>query len=213
MSLKPWDEGYVAPYADPSDPRDHAHLGGKKTIQKYRDAGMNCPKDGPLPEKTQYRQTLEDKTKETLHPAVMAKYDRFLAEYMHDFNAQKAWVRSGGTENSPSRPYEILRTGYAQAKLRKLLDELDEESLVSNKDIIMGIKSEACNFAENSSPSARVNAWKLLAQLRGMLVKKVENTVQHSGGVMLIPAQPKDVTTWEHDASDSQAKLSEDVRK
>lgn len=214
MSLKPWEEGYEAPYQEPFDPVTVAHLGGEKTMQKYRDAGLTHPKiDGPLPDKSNFAARLEAVTEETMSLKTKMQYDIFLQEYMHDFSATKAWLRAGGSPNSHNRPYEILKTGYAQLKLRQLLDEIDEENLLSNKEIIMGIKKEACNFAESGSPTARVNAWKLLAQLRGMLVKKSEKKIQHSGGVMLIPAQPKDVTTWEHEAADSQAKLKEDVRK
>ncbi len=60
--------------------------------------------------------------------------------------------------------------------------------------------------------SARVSAWNILSKIMGYEApKKVEATVELTGGVMVVAATP-DMVGWESAASGSQQKLKEIVR-
>lgn len=212
--LNPWDEGYVPPEPNLDDKKQAASKGGKKTAQrKKRAKELNPEFDpwAPVPESAN-SQRLANMTEETIGPEQKASMDRFVSEYLHDFSAKKAWVRAGLSESTAQKAYEWLRTGYVQQTIKTLIDLMDEEHLVSRKDIIMGIKKEAFNHGMDSNSMARTNAFKLLAQLRGMLIKKTESKVEHKGGVMIVPMAANQ-DQWAQQASESQKALKQEVRK
>lgn len=211
---KPWDVDYVAPKPDTGASRRaaaQASLASSKKLKEKRkeDPSYNHSQGDPE-SKTSKR--LKKVTAETMSDKRRIFYDIFLSEYLKDFSAPNAWVRAGGKVNSSTRQsYEALRTQYCQVRLQAIIESIEEEMLLTDKDIILGIKKEALSFGEGTSQTGRVAAWKLLAQLKGKLVKKTEVDNRHSGGVMLIPVHAT-TEEWEQVAQASQEQLKHDVR-
>ena len=211
--LKPWDDGYVAPPPNLDDKKQAAQKGGqisgaRKKRLKEIDPERDC--FAPIPESANSKR-LDAITAETIGDEQKLRMDSFVTEYLHDFSAKKAWVRCGLSENTVQKAYEWLRTGYVQSKIKEMVDMLEEEELVTRKSILIGIKREAHNFGEDSNSMARTSAYKLLAQLRGMLIKKTESKIEHRGGVMVVPMPS--AGQWEQVALESQTALKHEVRK
>ena len=214
MSLKPWDEGYVPPAPNLDDKKQGAAKGGKTTQQRRRrQKELNPEADpwAPVPDSANSMR-LAAITEDTIKPEQKLSMDRFVTEYLYDFSARKAWVRAGLAESTAQKAYEWLRTGYVQSKIKEMIELMDEEEIMTRKEILMGIKREAHAFGPDANSATRTGALKLMAQMRGMLIKKTESKVQHQGGVMIVP-MPADKVQWEQAAQQSQAALKHEVRK
>lgn len=211
--LNPWDDGYVAPLPNLDDKKQGAAKGGKTTAERKKRMLEIDPDRDPfaaIPESANSKR-LEAITADTITDEAKLRMDLFVTEYLHDFSAKKAWVRAGLSENTVQKAYEWLRTGYVQSKIKEMVETLEEEHLVTRNSILAGIKREAHNFGEDSNSMARTGAYKLLAQLRGMLIKKTESKVEHRGGVMVVPMPS--AGQWEQVALESQTALKHEVRK
>ena len=64
----------------------------------------------------------------------------------------------------------MLNTGYAQLLLSLYMDEINEESIVTRKDVLAGLLREANDMG--GSQSARVAAWKALGKILGMEIDR-----------------------------------------
>lgn len=218
--LKPWDEGYESPTeVYKRSPAEIGRLGGlKKQARKLAGLpplpvsdGTGKPGRKLTSEKTIKRAARA--TEENLPLKKKMFLDRFVFEYLHDFNASMAYIRAGGTiDHSTTGGAESLRTAYVQNQIRMVTEQLEEEKLVTRGEIIMGIKKEAHHHGDDGSSSARVRAWGLLAKIKGMEAPtKVEAEVIHKGGVMEVPMVATEVE-WQDVAAQSQLQLKNDVR-
>lgn len=219
--LKPWEQGYVIPEGRVIDKKALGKVGGL-TAQARRAAGL------PHKEKSDHTGTPGQKrtsvereehfakmTEENLPLKKKMFLDRFVYEYLHDFNSSMAFIRAGGTAaHATTGGPESLRTAYVQTQLRNVTEMVDEEKLVTRGEVIMGIKKEAHYFGDDGSSSARVRAWGMLAKIKGMDVPKAPELVNDlpPGGVMEVPmiASPAE---WAEQAVESQLALKNDVRK
>ncbi len=97
----------------------------------------------------------------------------FVVEYSKDFVAAKAIARMF-PDKPPSycnaRGQKMLNTGYAQLLLSLYMDEINEESIVTRKDVLAGLLREANDMG--GSQSARVAAWKALGKILGMEIDR-----------------------------------------
>lgn len=222
MSFKPWEAGYVAPGAvHKKSPAEVGALGGLKTQARKR-AGLpaerktdGTAKQGAKRTNVARQEKFEGMTEETIPLKKKEFLDRFVFEYLHDFNSSMAWIRAGGSvDRSTTGGPESLRTGYVQKQLRIVTEMVDEEKLVTRGEVLMGIKREANHYGEDGSSSARVRAWGMLAKIKGMdaPLPKDPEEVGPRGGVMEVPMS---VTTveWAEVATQSQLQLKNDVRK
>jgi hypothetical protein len=135
---------------------------------------------------------------------------RFLMEYIKDFNAKAAALRTGFVEahNAASASCRWLAEPFTQWLLDQILAELKEDAIVTRQEILAGLKREACSYEEGAHGS-RVKAWATLAKLKGMEVLKVEGELNVSGKVMTVPlAQSPE--EFEAIARFRQAKLKKD---
>lgn len=153
-------------------------------------------------------------TEEHLSDEKKAFAQAFCREYIVDFNAGNAFLRAGGSPNTPAKAYEMMRWPFVLQELERMKDILEEELCVTRKDVLFGLKREANDFSENASHSARVSAWGKLGRVLKMDVQVTESnsTVTHRGGVMVVPASPT-VDQWEAVTADVQQRLKEDVTK
>lgn len=220
MSTKPWEAGYEAPHTQVKSKAEVGRLGGL-TAAARKAAGL--PKKpvsdgmGKRGRKLTNPKTIEKAALATEQNIDLKKkmfLDKFIYEYLHDFNSSMAWIRAGGApSHATTGGPESLRTQYVQLQLREVTNHLEAENLVTAGEIIMGIKREAHHFGDDGSSSARVKAWGMLAKIKGMDVPKPKDPADQGpkGGVMHVPLAATTVE-WEEVAMQSQSQLKADVR-
>lgn len=146
------------------------------------------------------------------HPLMKTKRDRFIAEYLIDFNGPMAWIRSGGAYSTATKmASQYLREPYVAKKIWEVIDSLEEVELINRKRVLAGLVREANFMGIGASHSARVSAYSKLASILGMdAPQKIEAKVKFAGGVMLVPfvADPKE---WEQKAIEAQKKLKDEI--
>ncbi len=163
-------------------------------------------------------QVLAKRTKGSLSIKSLAFRNRFITEYIADFDPELAWIRAGGggkKENARNRGKQLLREAYVSRKVREMIDIMDEKELINRNRVIAGFVKEASYHGPGASHAARVAALKGLSGILGMeqvnvnVKGKVDHTVR--GGVMVVPVVPGS-DDWEKLAANSQKQLKEDVR-
>lgn len=209
--LKPWDVGYVAPVPINMSAKAKGDLGGEA-----RKNGVRKPKKAPSrpPMSQETKERFESLTEDNISFKQKVFCDKFINEYLHDFNAPMAWIRAGGpVASATTGGYKTLKMQYTQNQLRIVRELMDEEHMVTRADVVFGIKQEANYHGLDGSSSARVRAWGLLAKIKGMEAPvKQELEVTHKGGVMVVP-MVNNILDWEQQAAISQDALKLNVRK
>ena len=219
--LKPWEAGYVTPPPSPvMSKTEIGRLGGVKQAERRKAGLPTLPvSDGTKPPgrpiTNMERQAKYDSmTEETLPLKRKMFLDKFVFEYLHDFNAPMAYIRAGGsTSHANTGGASTLRIAYVQTQLRVVREMIDEEQLVTRAEVILGIKKEAHHSGDDGSSAARVRAWGLLAKIKGMEAPTKVDIVDErpKGGVMEVPMVATEVE-WQEVASSSQTQLKTDVR-
>ena len=112
------------------------------------------------------------------------KQQRFVEEYLVDFNATRAAARAG---YSPRTANEQGARLLAKASVCEAVEagkaELAERTLVTAEEVIEGLKREAEYHGDGASHGARVAALSHLAKIAGATVEKHEH--RHEGGIVL----------------------------
>ena len=132
--------------------------------------------------------------------------EKFCREYLKDLNGAAAVLRMGYKWKSgyKQRAWTFLEQPYVQYYLSHLSAKLDEKSIITRGEIILGLKREANYFEADSTHSARISAFRTLAKILGMdLVKTDEN---EQAGVMVVPLGGS-VDEWEKNCVEAQEKL------
>lgn len=154
---------------------------------------------------------MESRTETSLKGANKIIRQRFVLEYVKDFNATKAIQRLGvngsiGTQRK--RASEFLREPYVQQLIDEYLRNAKEDSIVTRQRVLAGLLHEAETAGEGGT---RVTAWCNLGKMLGMYVEKKE--LKLSGcGVMILPASANPAE-WEAAATAAQQTLKEDVTR
>lgn len=157
---------------------------------------------------------LKRRTLENLTPAMKAKRDRFITEFVKDFNGPMAYVRAGGPYTSAVKMSgEFLREPYVAQRIWEVIDSLEEAEIINRKHVLAGLVREANFTGIGASHGARVSAYAHLAKILGMEQTNInlKGDIKFRGGVMLVPAP--DPMAWEQAAAEAQKQLKEDVRK
>lgn len=228
MSLNPWDPGYEAPPPPTAEQvtemrvrnaRNAGRSNAKKAIDKPPAVKLATksgkPKRVPDPN-SETSQRLSRYVEENMQPRSIIFAKKFVTEYLRDWNGPMAYIRAGGSANhAGSGGPETLRWPYVQKLLQHLLEEMDEEDILTRKRIISGILREATYMGPDTSHGARVRAWMGLARIKKMDIQVVENNHHVSGGVMVIPMQDqsKTIDGWAQVTEANQARLKDEVRK
>jgi hypothetical protein len=219
MSKKPWEAGYTPPEPAPVMSKVEAGRIGGQTRVKRREEGLPVKpprksKPGPVADpNSACAQKAAWETAENISLKRRTFLDRFIREYLRDFNASMAYIRADGApSHATTGGPEALRSAYVQMRLAEVVDMLEEEDLLTRKDILLGLKKEANSYGIDSNSASRVRAWSQLAKIKGMEVQKTETKVTHQGGVMLVPMAPS-LQSWEEQAANAQRQLKHDVRK
>jgi phage terminase small subunit len=146
----------------------------------------------------------------SMRQTTLFKRERFVMEYLKDFSIKKAALRIGCAAHSAAQQgHAILNEPYVQRRILQVLEDMEEADLLTRKDVILGLLTEA-RTAE--SDAARVAAWAKLSKIKGMEIDMVSGLFEHRHHVMEVPVE-RGVVDWEEAAVVAQDHLKEEVRK
>lgn len=141
--------------------------------------------------------------------------DKFVAEYLFDFDRVAAAIRVGFL---PSFALEwsqkFLDESYVRQKIAQGMKATTEDDAKEEEETKRRIRAsllrEANYRGAGSSHAARVGALSKLSSFYGMDAPiKTQQEMTHRGGVMAVPGIA-DATQWEAEALKSQTKLKSD---
>lgn len=108
-------------------------------------------------------------------PKLTLKQQRFIEEYLIDFNATQAAIRAGYSENSAGQIGEQnLKKLEIKSEIDRLTAQMTEKAIVTKEMVLQGLLDEARMYDEGASHSARVSAWAHLGKHLGIFVDKME---------------------------------------
>lgn len=108
-------------------------------------------------------------------PKLTLKQQRFIEEYLIDFNATQAAIRAGYSENSAGQIGEQnLKKLEIKSEIDRLTAQMTEKAIVTKEMVLQGLLDEARLYDEGASHSARVSAWAHLGKHLGIFMDKVE---------------------------------------
>lgn len=152
------------------------------------------------------------RTAENLRDDAKAFRDRFVTEYLYDFNATHAYIRAGGTARRASKAaYEIRHEAYVSQQIQQAIDNMKVGNIVNQQRALAWAVREANHYGPDASHGARVSMVKTLMQHTGLSMGDKEAVTAARGGVMVVPATDT-VDGWEARAAAAQAALKEQVR-
>lgn len=107
------------------------------------------------------------------------KQQRFVQEYLKDLNGTQAAIRAG---YSPRTANEQAARLLAKVSVATLVSDgakrSAEAAMVTTRDVLHGLLTEARRMGRGSKHSARVAAWAHLGKHLGLFVEKHQHTLQ-----------------------------------
>lgn len=151
-------------------------------------------------------------TESNLTPKMKQMRDRFINEYLKDFQGPLAYIRAGGPATTATKmSNQFLREPYVASEIQKCIERMEPEILVTRQKILAGLLREANYFGVGTSHGARVSAWAHLAKIQGLIEDKLSVKGEIKAGVMVVPMpSPND---WEKLAGESQQLLKDAVKE
>lgn len=104
--------------------------------------------------------------------ALSAKQQRFVEEYLIDFNATQAAGRAGYSD--PNYGRQLITHPNVAPEIAARMKALSEKADVTTEEIVAGLKKEATREDDDASHAARVSAWAHLGKYRGMFTDRHE---------------------------------------
>lgn len=140
--------------------------------------------------------------------------DRFVVALLRGYSKREAAIMAGvPVKSSYKRSNELMGDPYVQERYNELYEQINDEEMISRKDILFGLLNEARDKeSPGGTQAARVSAWNALARLTG-IDKPTKLDVNVNGGVMLVPVTSGTATEWEALAAQQQQELKDAVRK
>jgi len=115
------------------------------------------------------------------------KQQRFIDEYLIDFNATQAAIRAGYSQDTAKQQgSRLLSNVDVRAAIDTAIRERSSRALLSQDAVLCGLLEEARYNGEGSSHSARVSAWAHIGKHLGMFVDRVHATGQQPHGITRI---------------------------
>ncbi len=113
--------------------------------------------------------------------------DRFVNEYLKDFNATQAGIRMGIAESNAAQTCNnmYLKEEYVLTLIQEKLKTMSEETIITRAEILNGIKMIAYNGINENN---RLSAWGKLAKLMGMEIDYIKAELTGAGGGPIITA-------------------------
>lgn len=144
--------------------------------------------------------------------------DRFVTQYVLDYDAKAAAIRIGfGEAFAEAYSAKYLAEPYVLQQIKKhetaLAEDPDAEEADTRRRVRSALLREAYYTGPGSSHSARVSALSKLAALMGMENdSKSKADMANRGGVMEVPAIGT-LEAWGAEAAAQQAKLQRDAEE
>lgn len=111
-----------------------------------------------------------------------AKQERFVEEYLVDFNATQAAIRAGySAKTAKSIGQENLTKPVISAAIAEHRASLTQKTALTRELIVEGLLREALYTGKNASHGARVAAWTQLGRIQGVYI---EDHAQRGDGLM-----------------------------
>ncbi len=112
------------------------------------------------------------------------KQQRFIDEYLIDFNATQAAIRAGYSQDTAKQQgSRLLSNVDVRAAIDTAIRERSSRALLSQDAVLCGLLEEARYTGEGSSHSARVSAWAHIGKHLGMFIDRVHATGQQAHGI------------------------------
>lgn len=109
-----------------------------------------------------------------------AQHQRFVVEYMQDFNAEKAYARAGYAAANRAGPMRLMHDSRILDEIRKRCLEVQVRLEMNGDDVRRGFARIATDprTRKQGGPSymARITALRELAKLFGMYTHKIQVT-------------------------------------
>jgi len=99
----------------------------------------------------------------------------FVVEYIKDFSSIKALRRLfvGKTNNYyVTKTKRFMQCGYVQLLISMVLEEIEEDAIVTRKEVLTSLKKEMNCYDSDATSASRVAASKALGKLLGMEVDR-----------------------------------------
>lgn len=159
--------------------------------------------------KTQQR--IAKRTEGMMTGPMKDRRDRFIDALLRGDTKREAAMYAGVPARSASKEASTMwREPYVQQRLRELREALNEDELLTRKELVLNVKQIA--FDDKELGGVRVGASALLARVMGFeAAKKLDVDLNHRGGIMLVPVMGS-VADWEQAAAESQKRLKDEVR-
>ena len=115
------------------------------------------------------------------------KQQRFIDEYLIDFNATQAAIRAGYSQDTAKQQgSRLLSNVDVRAAIDDAIRERSSRALLSQDAVLLGLLEEARHTGDGSSHSARVSAWAHIGKHLGMFIDRVHATGQQQGGTIQV---------------------------
>ena len=174
---------------------------------------MGRPKSGPNAKRADSanQKRLARRTKENMTPGMLGRRDLFVDALLRGMSKYHAAIYAGVPSRSAKKEgCNLYCEPYVLEHFQKLREALEEENLITRKELILNVKSIA--FDDREQGGARVGASSLLAKVMGYVAPtKIQAEVEHTGGVMMVP-MAESLEDWAAVASATQKKLKEVAR-
>lgn len=120
--------------------------------------------------KTQKR--IASRTRENMRPEMLERRDKFVEALLRGSSKREAAIYSGVPARSAYKEgASMYREPYVQERFNELRELMEEEQLITRKELLLNVKSIA--FDEEHKGSDRVSASSLLSQIMGWRVTKL----------------------------------------
>jgi phage terminase small subunit len=115
------------------------------------------------------------------------KQQRFVEEYLVDFNATQAAIRAGYSKRTAGKiGTENLQKPAIQGAIRAAQAQLSKKTEVTREMIVAGLLKEAEFYEDGCTHGARVKAWEVLGKHVGMFDRQGETDT--SAAIALLKA-------------------------
>lgn len=134
------------------------------------------------------------RTNENINPEIVETRDKFVRGRLMGMTKKAAAVYAGcPVRSAAKRGTELSNEPYVIDQFKKLREAMEEEELLSRKELILNVKSIA--FDETGIAGPRVSASSLLSDVMGWKKSKVELTGPNGGPLQTVQLDPTKLST------------------
>lgn len=149
-----------------------------------------------------------------MSPGEKALRDKFVNEYLVDFDEYRAALRVGLLPSvAATYSKQLMNDGYVQREIARLQREQQSDPKSQqerDRELTLNTLRQAM---QNGPYASRVAAARQMSAIHGFDAPiKTQNETTHRGGVMMVP-EIANVEEWQKAAQTSQEKLVEETQK